>query len=348
MKVVVLTTSYPRDENDIAGSFVRDSVEHARAAGVEVAVVAPAHFRHYGIAYGHGVVGNLRRRPWLALALPLFLLSFVRAARRAAGGADLVHAHWLPSGLVAWLTGRPFVVQLWGTDVELARRVPWLARPILRRARAVLCASSSLAEAALDLGARNVVTHAPGIEIPPDPGPPEDPPHVLFVGRLSPEKGIEEFLRATEGLPRVIVGAGPVAVPEAVGFVPPSKVGSYFRRAAVVCAPSRHEGVGFAVLEAMAHGRPVVATRVGGLADAVEDGVTGFLVDRAGLRPAIVRLLEDAGLRDRLGAAARGRAEERYSWEAATAALLTVYSAHVDPKRTRAEHARMTGGEPTQ
>ena len=156
VKVAVLTTSYPRDDADVAGHFVEDAVEHARAAGVDVVVVSPSGFRHYGIAYGHGIAGNLRRRPWLALALPLFLLSFARAARRASRDADLVHAHWLPSGLVAWLTGKPFVVQLWGTDVELARRVPWLARPILRRARAVLCGSSALAEAGTRLGASSV------------------------------------------------------------------------------------------------------------------------------------------------------------------------------------------------
>jgi hypothetical protein len=68
--------------------------------GVEVEVVSPLSFRHFGIAYGHGVLGNLRRRPWLALLLPAMLGSFVRA-RRAAHGADLVHAHWLAAGWVA-------------------------------------------------------------------------------------------------------------------------------------------------------------------------------------------------------------------------------------------------------
>ena len=199
MKVVVLTTSYPRDDADVAGHFVRDAVEHARAAGVDVDVVAPSGFRHYGIAYGHGIVGNLRRRPWLALALPLFLFSFTRAARHAARDADLVHAHWLPSGLVAWLTGKPYVVQLWGTDVELARRAPWLARPILRRARAVVCGSSALADAGTRLGASNLVRIPTGVDVPDRVGRPDEPPHVLFAGRLSPEKGIEEFLARDGG-----------------------------------------------------------------------------------------------------------------------------------------------------
>jgi hypothetical protein len=63
MKVVVLTTSYPRGPEDVAGRFVADAVAHVRRRGVEVDVVSPLDFRHYGIAYGSGVVGNLRRRP---------------------------------------------------------------------------------------------------------------------------------------------------------------------------------------------------------------------------------------------------------------------------------------------
>ena len=157
-----------------------------------------------------GSSGNLRRRPWLALLLPAFLLSYARAARRAARDADLVHAHWLPSGLVALATGKPYVVQLWGTDVELARKAPWLFRPILRRARLAIVASEFLAAAARELGARDVRVVPSPVELPESVGEPDDPPHVLFVGRLSPEKGIHEFLAATEGLPRVIVGAGPV------------------------------------------------------------------------------------------------------------------------------------------
>jgi glycosyltransferase involved in cell wall biosynthesis len=346
VKVAVLTTSYPRDEGDVAGHFIRDVVEHVRDAGIEVEVVAPSGFRHFGIAYGHGVAGNLRRRPWLVLALPLFLASFVRAARRAARNADLVHAHWLPSGLVARLTGRPYVVQLWGTDVELARRVPWLARAILRRARTVVGSSHALADAARELGARDVTLVPNAIDLPLEPGPAAEPPHVLYVGRLSPEKGIEEFLRATEGLRRVVVGAGPVDVPESVGFVPPGEVGAYYERAAVVCVPSRREGVGFAALTAMAYGRPVVATPVGGLVDAVQDGVTGVLVAPDGLRAAITRLLDDEELRRRLGAAGRQRAATELSWEAATAALLEVYSAvGIDPQRTGPASPGVAGRE---
>ena len=310
MKVVVLTTSYPRHEDDVAGLFVRDAVEAVRVAGVDVEIVSPVSFRHYGIAYGHGITGNLRRRPWLVLFLPAFLLGFAHAARGAARGADLVHAHWLPAALPALATGKPYVLQLWGTDVELARRAPRLLRWLVRRARLVIVASGYLADAAHELGAREVRVIPSPVDIPEHVGEPQDPPHVLFVGRLSREKGILEFLRATAGLPRVIVGDGPLRhlVSEAVGFVPREELARYYERAAVVCVPSQREGYGVVAREAMAHGRPVVVTRVGGLVDAIEDGVTGLLVDAGNdveLRTACERLLAAAALRRRLGEAAR-------------------------------------------
>jgi glycosyltransferase involved in cell wall biosynthesis len=330
VRVVVLTTSYPRSGDDVAGVFVRDAVENLRRAGVEVEVVSPASFPHFGLAYGHGIVGNLRRRPWLVAAVPLFLISYARAARRAARRADLVHAHWLPSAIPALAARRPFVLQLWGTDVELARRARPVARLLILRARLVLCASEALADAARDLGARETRVVPAAVRLPEHVEAPDEPPHVLFVGRLSEEKGVPELVEATAGMPRVIVGDGPLrdAVPDAVGFVPPSELGPYYERAAIVVCPSRREGYGVVAREAMAYGRPVVAAAVGGLLEAVEDEVTGLLVpprDPRALRLALERLLGDPALRERLGEAARARARERFSPEVAAAQTLAAY-----------------------
>jgi glycosyltransferase involved in cell wall biosynthesis len=339
VKVVVLTTSYPRRPDDPAGRFVADAVAGVRGLGVEVDVVSPASFRHFGIAYGHGIVGNLRARPWLVLLVPAFLWSFRRAAVRAARGADLVHAHWLAAGAVAATLRTPYVVQVWGTDVELARRVPWLARIVLRRARLVLAASASLAAEARALGARVARVVPSGVAVPETVGEPDDPPHVLFVGRLSPEKGVLELVEACGGLPLVVVGDGPLRarVPGAVGFVAPDELGAYYERAAVVTAPSLREGYGVVVREAMASGRPVVASAVGGLVDAVEDGVTGLLVppgDVAALREAIERLLGDAELRGRLGEAAREKVQRELSPTAAAVRLEAAYAAATEGRST--------------
>ena len=305
-----------------------------RERGVEVDVVSPARFRHFGIAYGAGIAGNLRRRPWLVAALPLMLGAYVRAARRATRRADVLHAHWLPSGLVAALCGRPFVLQLWGTDVELARRARRLARPVVRRARVVVCASNALAEEARALGARDVRVIPQGIDVPDAAGEEADPPEILYVGRLSPEKGVRELVEAADGMPLVVAGDGPLRglVPNALGFVPHGELAALYERAAVVACPSHREGFGVACLEAMAHGKPVVASDVGGLRDLVVHEETGLLVpprDVAALRAALERLLADRDLRARLGAAARERAGREFAWSAVTDALLEAYAAAI-------------------
>jgi colanic acid/amylovoran biosynthesis glycosyltransferase len=263
-------------------------------------------------------VNNLRRAPWKALALPLFLLAFARAAQRAGRDADVVHAHWLPSALPALATGKPFVLQLWGSDVAVARRVRPLARWLIRRARIVVCASNALAQDARLLGAREVRVIPSGVVIPDSVGEPDDPPHALYVGRLSEEKGVRELAEAARGVPLVVVGDGPLRslFPQALGFVPPSELGSYYERASLVVVPSRREGYGMVAREAMAHGRPVISTAVGGLLDAVEDGVTGLLVppgDTAALREAITCLLGDDRRRTALGRAAHIRAASMFA-----------------------------------
>jgi len=329
MKIAVLTTSYPRSAGDSAGRFLADAVEHVRARGVDVEVVGPQQYRHYGIAYGHGVLGNLRRRPWLALLVPALLVGFVRAARRV--DADLLHAHWLPAGWVAQRSGRPYVVHLHGTDVELARHLPWLARRVLRGARLVIAVSNDLAERARALGAVNVRVIPNGVEVPAHVGAEAEPAEVLYAGRLSPEKGVLELLEAAQGMNLVVAGDGPLRnrVPFTRGFLQHDELHQLYARAAVVACPSRREGFGVACLEAMAHGRPVVATRVGGLLDLVVDGETGILVpprDPAALRLALERLLGDAVLRRNLGDGGRERARAHFSWDKVTDATLAAYA----------------------
>ena len=113
------------------------------------------------------------------------------------------------------------------------------------------------------------------------------------------------------------------------GMVPRGELGAFYERAAVVALPSLREGFGMVCLEAMAHGRPVVASATGGLLDLVEDGTTGLLVppgDVPALRAAIERLLADEELRRRLGAAARERVRRRFTRDQAAARLTEAYA----------------------
>ncbi|HEY2311890.1 MAG TPA: glycosyltransferase family 4 protein [Gaiellaceae bacterium] len=315
----------------MSGGFVAAQVEALRERGLDVRVVSPADFRHHGLARPPGIPANVRHKPWRALYVPSLLASFRRAAARGAQGADLVHAHWLGAGAVAATLGKPYVLQVHGTDLVLGLRFPRLARPILQRAALVVAGSEALAADARTLGARDVRVIPTSVPLPPEVVVPEEPPHILFVGRLSEEKGVLELAEAARDLPLVVVGSGHLAssIPGVVGPVPPRELGGYYDRASIVAVPSRREGYGLVAREAMARGRPVVASAVGGLPEAIEDGVNGVLVaplDVAALRQALQELLDDPERRARLGAAARAYAVEHFSQEREVDGLLGVYS----------------------
>jgi glycosyltransferase involved in cell wall biosynthesis len=142
--------------------------------------------------------------------------------------------------------------------------------------------------------------------------------YFLYLGRLSPEKGVATLIDAARRIPTrlLVVGAGPEAsklrsiAPPTVEFVPtvlPSKAQQLIRSARAMIVPSlSYEGAGRVVLEAYAAGVPVIATRLGGLPEVVNDGVTGVLVppgNGEALASAIEMLLEES-VSERMGNAA--------------------------------------------
>ena len=187
---------------------------------------------------------------------------------------------------------------------------------------------------------------------------------VAMVCRLSRVKGIEYFLEAAAAIapshPDVrflVIGDASCAEPAYA-----DEVRAYARRlgvgdrvtftgmrddvpdllseVAVSVLPSLSEGLSNTVLESMAAGVPVVATRVGGTAEAVEDGVTGLLVppeDGVALTRAIVRVLDDRELAARLGRAGRERAVERFSLDAMIRATERLYITLLEEKRRKRE-----------
>ncbi len=173
-------------------------------------------------------------------------------------------------------------------------------------------------------------------------------PRILFLGRLHPQKNVDLVLHAMTGLQHptahlVLVGDGPhhdrlVTLRDTlglrdrvtfVGFVDHDRVPGVLADADVLVMPSRYEELGTVLVEAMASGLPVVATRTGGIPQVVQDGVTGVLVepaDAAGLASALDRLLGDPVLRRRMADAGRLRADN-YRWERLCRRVLDVYGA---------------------
>ena len=175
-------------------------------------------------------------------------------------------------------------------------------------------------------------------------------PHVLYVGLLTPRKGVLDLLSASRALrddgvghELHLVGGTPDEGPDAAapvlaaaegravlhGTRPPEEMPAAYADADVFCLPSWWEAMPMSVLEAMAAGLPVVATDVGDVARLVEHGVTGLVVpakDPDALAAALRALLVDPQLRRSMGAAARRRVEEQFSAQICAEALCEVYA----------------------
>ncbi len=166
---------------------------------------------------------------------------------------------------------------------------------------------------------------------------------ILFVaGRWEPKGGPElaaAFERVLDSHPRAtltVVGCSPALALkncEVVGSVPVDQVGAYYGRSSVFCLPTRREAYGIAFLEALAHGLPVIATRVGALPELVSEGETGYLVEVGDVDALASRLSALLGNPERcrqFGAAA-SRAGASYSWQRTAQAVLSHIETVVGP-----------------
>jgi len=381
LKICVVSSSYPRFKGDGAGNFIHDMCLHLSKAGDRVTVVAPHAFgsRFYenldgvevyrfpywfsaksqAFAYGYGMWENARSAPWTFAQIPLYMIQCVRGyiGLDMVNDFDVIFPQWaLPSGLACTIARarlrKAVAVFCHGSDVFLARK------GLLRRAVAYTLANSDLVLANAGATARrareiypNINVHVVGIGVDLNKfrskaeNVPKDGKvkNLLFVGRLSDQKGIRLLIKAMRNIAARcdarldVVGDGPLreelqqicfqsGIQDKVRFLgsrPHDEIPSHIARSDLVVVPSittrtgRTEAFGAIILEAMASGKAVVAGNVGGIPELVRDGVNGLLVDASNeneLSEAVIRLLGDDELRERMGREGR-RLAENHSWE---------------------------------
>ena len=178
-----------------------------------------------------------------------------------------------------------------------------------------------------------------------------DEGYVLYLGRLSSEKGVETLLRthASSGARwrLMIAGTGPLLADlqrkypsaEFTGHLAGIELEAAIKRAALIVVPSEwNENSPISILEAMAYGKPIVASQIGGIPELVREGKTGLLFDPGNvdqLSDKITMLLGNRGLREAFGRKAREIVEAEYSLKAHGSALISLYDAVVGSTESR-------------
>ncbi|MCA1683318.1 MAG: glycosyltransferase, partial [Actinobacteria bacterium] len=273
MRILVVSQMYPGPSDPDLGTFVRQTVEALRERGHDVA-----------LAVLTSRAGGRRR--WATLARRT-----ISAARRSR--PEVVHAHFLfPTGLIGALAGRaPLVVTAHGQDVHNIGEIPGVrlaTAEVVRRAAAVVTVSDYLRaqlERRLPQARGKIEVIDTGVNL--DRFRPENAeraraelgwggegPAFLCIGAFSERKNVVRLAGAFARLGRgrlAFVGDGPLRADlegrpgvRVVGPVPHDAVPRWLAACDVLCQPSLVEPFGQALLEAMACGRPVLATRVGG------------------------------------------------------------------------------------
>lgn len=304
MRILLVSQMYPGPDDPDLGSFVAQMERALRERGheIELAVLD-------------------RRAGGKARFLEL------RRKIRAAGPHDVTWAHFLvPSGLLAARAGGPLVVTAHGRDVRNIGAVPGVASltaRVVARAATVIAVSDYLRhelEERLPSARGKVEVVDSGVDLerfrPVEPAAQLESPAFVHVGSLTERKNVVRLADAFAQLGRgslTFVGDGPLRSRlegrervRVVGRVPHDDVPGWLSAADVVCAPSLIEPFGQSILEAMACGRTVVATRIGGPPEFVPDGA-GVLVDPLD-GAQLARALETAAAMPSLNEAARAAA----------------------------------------
>jgi glycosyltransferase involved in cell wall biosynthesis len=351
MRVAIVTAYFPPHKGG-QERHVLDLARGLSGMGHEVTVVTSV------LSGYPGEVQEDFRVVWLpSCRIGSDALTFGLGSALARVGAEIVHVH-SPLSMISTLAaashdGAPMVVTYHGDFFKsgllpnafkrLRNRVqlPF----VLDRASAVIALTRSDASLLASYGhaPEGIDVIAPGMDLDRFAGVRENGTNahrkLLYVGRVVYQKGVMELVRSfaslhekeedvelvvagdgddLEGMRRTARDLGVEASVSFRGWVDRDELIELYHQSTAVVLPSYSEGMPYAVLEAMAAGRPVVSSRVSGMEEVVEHGVNGLLYDlgdEVGLREAMLRLLRDPGECQRMGRRAREDCRRRFSQE---------------------------------
>ena len=191
------------------------------------------------------------------------------------------------------------------------------------------------------LPARRIQVLRNGVELTSFEAVSDDQGYALYLGRLSREKGLETLgeahKRVETSVPLKVVGTGPLEeklrmhypMVEFLGYKTGAELKNILAHCALVVIPSEwYENCSMVVLEAMAMGKPVIGSKVGGIPEQVDDGKTGLLFEMGNaddLAKKMEMLMRDCGLRRKMGEAARRKVEQEYSFAMHGETLIQIY-----------------------
>ena len=369
-RVALLTREYPPDVYGGAGVHVTYLArELARLVDLTV---------H---CFGSSRPGAVAHEPWSSLSdTALRVMSADLSMAQGVGGADLVHSHTWYANLAGLLASKLYGIPHVVTTHSLEPLRPWKAEQLgggyavsswceevsVTSAAAVVAVSDAMradlmtAYPAIEAERISVIRNGidtseymadAGTDVLSSYGVDPSRPYVVFVGRITRQKGLPVLLRAAFSLDpsaQLVVCAGQADTPELAAevsslvdgldqdrivWIPKMlekrEVIQLLSHAAVFACPSLYEPLGIVNLEAMACGTAVVASRVGGIPEVVADGVTGLLVppdDPSALAVALNSVIGDRARARAMGSAGRERAVAEFSWAAVAAQTADLYA----------------------
>ncbi len=380
----MVASTFPRWKGDTEPRFVFDLATHLshavealvpHAAGAKkkerVGNLTIRRFQYFfpaslqKLCYGGGIVQNMKASTLAKLQVPFLSVAELFALLNDARSADVIHAHWLvPQGVAAAiakkLLNKKLIITIHGSDVHAYKihSLEWLLHWSLKQADAITVNSTATQKTILTRfpSVKNKIQIIPmGIDS--ETLAKAKPKKlsgkvIVFVGRLSEQKGVQYLLEAFPAIQRkvpsaklVIVGGGPYEKTlkqqaknmnnvTFTGSLHHSELHAYYKRADVFVLPSisgrglGKEGFGLAVVEAMAANSPVVATNTGGLTDIIDHNKTGLLVPERNakeLGAAIILLLKNKSKATTLARNAKKFSQE-YSWDAIAKKFAKLYT----------------------